>query len=67
MLDSVAMRRLWNGCATASVCPGDEPQRCAKAFVRVLDEDFSVLLGIDAMHHLCKCTSAFAVAVHFIA
>ena len=51
---------------TASVCPGDEPQRCAKAFVRVLSEVFSVLLGIVAMN-LCKYTSAFAIAEHFIA
>jgi hypothetical protein len=52
---------------TASVCSGDEPQRCAKAFVRVLSEVFSVLLGIVAMNHLCKYTSAFAIAQHFIA
>jgi hypothetical protein len=65
MLDSVGRRRLWNACATASICPGDQPQRRAEAFVRLLNAVFSILLGLVAMNHLCKYTSAFAFAQQF--
>jgi hypothetical protein len=52
-------------CATACVCPGDQPQRRAEAFVRLLNAVFSILLGIVAINHLCKYTSVFAVAQQF--
>ena len=54
-----------NACATASVCPGDQPLRRAEAFVRLLNAVFSILLGIVAINHLCKYTSAFAFAEQF--